>query len=124
LQGGRGCLAKATLPCFIPIQQDAGGGVELELVALLEGAPAVIVGLRVEGDLFLGGFNKVVEKNKVGRFVKLPRADAVLGQGKLDPADLQAGLLEDFPFQRLLGGFARLDLAARPKGRTISGCGA
>ena len=50
---------------FIPIQQDAGGGVELELVALFEGAPTVIIGFGVEGDLFLGGFREVVEEDKV-----------------------------------------------------------
>ena len=46
---------------FIPIQQDAGGGVQLELVALLESAPAVVVGFGVESDFFLGGLGEIVE---------------------------------------------------------------
>ena len=67
MQAGRGCLAKATLPCFKPIQQDAGGGVQLELVALLESAPTVVVGFGVESDFFLGGLGEIVEEDKVGR---------------------------------------------------------
>ena len=31
------------------------------MVAFLEGAPAVVVGFGVEGDLFLGGLGEVVE---------------------------------------------------------------
>ena len=73
---------------FIPIQQDASGGVEFELVTLLESTPTVVVSLRVEDDFRLWSSGEIIEEDKVGGSVKLLGADAVLGQGKLDAADL------------------------------------
>ena len=56
---------------FIPIQQNAGRGVDFKLVAFLEGAPAIVVGFRVQSDLILGGFGQIVQQDKVGGFVEL-----------------------------------------------------
>ena len=46
VRGGLGTTrpTKLGFRCLKPIQQDAGGGVQLELVALLESAPTVGVG--------------------------------------------------------------------------------
>ena len=45
---------------LIPIEKDTGGGVEIDLVALLERAPAVLVGFSIQGHLSLCGMNDVV----------------------------------------------------------------
>jgi len=45
---------------LIPIEEDAGGGVQVELVTLLERAPAVLVGFSIQGHLSLCGMSDVV----------------------------------------------------------------
>ena len=88
---------------FVPIQEDARGGVEVELVAFLEGAPAMVIGLGVKDDLLLRSSGEVVEEDKVGRLVELLGADAVLGEGEFDPADLKAGFFQNFTPKGLFG---------------------
>ena len=69
---------------LIPIEKDAGGGVEIELVALLQSAPAVLVSLGIKGYLSFRGMGDVVKENEMSRFVELLRTNAVLNNGKID----------------------------------------
>jgi len=56
---------------LIPIEKDTRGGVEIELVALLERAPEVLVGLGIQGHLSFCGMGNVVQEDEVSRFVEL-----------------------------------------------------
>ena len=69
---------------LIPIEKDPSGGVEIELVALLQRAPAVLVGLGIQGDLGVWGMGDIVQENEMRRFVELLRTNAVLNNGKID----------------------------------------
>ena len=58
---GRWKAGGRVLPILlIPIEEDAGGGVQVELVTLLESAPAVFVGFGIQGHLSLCGMSDVV----------------------------------------------------------------
>ena len=69
---------------LIPIEKDPGGGVEIELVALLYRAPAVLIGLGIQGYLSFRGMSDIVKENEMSRFVELLRTNAVLNNGKID----------------------------------------
>lgn len=69
---------------FIPIEQDARGGVEGELIALFYRAPTILIRFCVEDDCRLGSGGKVVKEDEVGWFVELLRKDAVLNKGKFN----------------------------------------
>jgi hypothetical protein len=80
VEGGRGVL-----PIFlIPVEKDAGGGVEIELVALLKRAPAIFISLGIQGYLSFCGVSDIVKENEMSRFVELFRTNAVLNNGKID----------------------------------------
>ena len=69
---------------LIPIEKDAGGGVEIELVALFQSAPAVLVGLGIQGYLSFRGMSDVVKENEMSRLIELFGTNAVLHQCKAD----------------------------------------
>ena len=98
---------------LIPIDQEAGGGVEIKLVALLQGAPAILIGLRVEGDCRLGSGGEVIKEDEVGWFIKLFGSDTILGKGKLDVGESKVSFLENFASESILGGFAPFNFASR-----------
>jgi len=55
---------------LIPIEKDAGGGVERELVATLQSAPAILVSFGIQGHLGVWGMGDVVQKNEMSLFIK------------------------------------------------------
>ena len=69
---------------LIPIEKDPSGGVEIELVALLQRAPAVLVGLGIQGYLSFRGMSDIVKENEMSRLIELFGANAVLYDGKAD----------------------------------------
>ncbi len=69
---------------LIPIEQDAGGDVEIKLVALLQSVPAALVSFCIQGHLGVWGMGDVVEEDEMSRFIELLGTDAVLSQGKAD----------------------------------------
>lgn len=69
---------------LIPIEQEAGGGVEIKLVALLQGAPEILVSFGIQGHPGVGGMGDVVQKNKMSRFVELLRKDTILNEREIN----------------------------------------
>jgi hypothetical protein len=107
-EGGR------VLPILlIPIEKDAGGGVEGQLVGLLKAAPAIFVRFFIEGDICLRCMTEVVQQNKVGRFIKLFRLNAVLDEGKTNLGEGEASFLQDFTSECIFGGFPSFNLSSR-----------
>ena len=83
------------------------------MIALFYRAPAILVGLRVEGDCRLGSGGEVVKEDEVGWFIKLFGSDTILGKGKVDVGEGEVSFLENFASEGILVGFASFNFASR-----------
>ena len=106
------------------VEEDTGGGVQGKGAGFGEGEPAVFFGFVVEEDVggVLGNAG-VVEEDEVGVAIELGGVDAILGEDKLDPVDLEIGFFFYFAAEGSFGGFAEFGFAAgdAPKVRPFMG---
>ena len=82
---GRWKAGVRVLPILlIPIEKDAGWYIQGQLIALFQRAPAVLVGLGIQGYLSFRGMSDIVKENEMSRLIELFGANAVLYDGKAD----------------------------------------